>query len=353
MKGSVLVTGGAGYIGSHACKALAAAGYTPVTYDNLSIGNRWAVRWGPLEIGDIRDGTQLAAVLRRHRPVGVLHFAALALVGESMTEPGLYYRINVGGTQTVMDAALSAGVGAFVLSSTCAVYGVPPGLPITEATPKAPINPYGASKLMAERILEDYDSAHGFRHAALRYFNAAGADPDIEIGEARAVETHLVPLALDALLGRRPPLKVLGNDYPTPDGTAIRDYIHVSDLAAAHVRALERLLDGTPSFTCNLGTGSGHSIRQVLETIARVAGAEVPHVQAPRRPGDPAELVADTALSRQILGSGLTRLSDLETIVATALDWHRSDRCAAFWPRGNARAQPSSAASKPLIMPLP
>ena len=327
MRGKVLVTGGAGYIGSHACKALAEAGYTPVTYDNLSIGNRWAVRWGPLEIGDVRDGVQLGMVIRRHRPVGVLHFAALALVGESMSDPGLYYRINVGGAQAVADAALAGGVGALVFSSTCAVYGTPARLPITEATPKAPINPYGASKLMAERLLEDYDMAHGLRFAALRYFNAAGADPEVEIGEARAVETHLVPLAIDAVLGRRPPLRVLGTDYPTPDGTAIRDYIHVSDLATAHVRALDRLLGGAPSFTCNLGTGSGQSIRQVLRSIARIAGREVPHETAPRRPGDPAELVADTALSRQLLGSGLTPRSDLDSIISTALAWHRTDRC--------------------------
>ncbi len=327
MTGKVLVTGGAGYIGSHACKALAEAGYTPVTYDNLSIGNRWAVRWGPLEIGDVRDGVQLGMVIRRHRPVGVLHFAALALVGESMSDPGLYYRMNVGGAQAVADAALAGGVGALVFSSTCAVYGTPARLPITEATPKAPINPYGASKLMAERLLEDYDMAHGLRFAALRYFNAAGADPEVEIGEARAVETHLVPLAIDAVLGRRPPLKVLGTDYPTPDGTAIRDYIHVSDLALAHVRALDRLLGGAPSFTCNLGTGSGQSIRQVLRSIARIAGREVPHETAPRRPGDPAELVADTALSRQLLGSGLTPRSDLDSIIATAMAWHRTDRC--------------------------
>ena len=327
MTGKVLVTGGAGYIGSHACKALAEAGYTPVTYDNLSIGNRWAVRWGPLEIGDVRDGVQLGMVIRRHRPVGVLHFAALALVGESMSDPGLYYRMNVGGAQAVADAALAGGVGALVFSSTCAVYGTPARLPITEATPKAPINPYGASKLMAERLLEDYDMAHGLRFAALRYFNAAGADPEVEIGEARAVETHLVPLAIDAVLGRRPPLRVLGTDYPTPDGTAIRDYIHVSDLALAHVRALDRLLGGAPSFTCNLGTGSGQSIRQVLRSIARIAGREVPHETAPRRPGDPAELVADTALSRQLLGSGLTPRSDLDSIISTSLAWHRTDRC--------------------------
>lgn len=331
MKGSVLVTGGAGYIGSHACKALAEAGYTPVTYDNLSIGNRWAVRWGPFELGDIRDAAQLADAIRRHRPVGVMHFAALALVGESMTEPGLYYRMNVGGTQTVMDAARVAGVAAFVFSSTCAIYGTPDRLPITEKTPKAPINPYGASKLMVERILEDYQMGYGFRYAALRYFNAAGADPATEIGEARAVETHLIPLALDALLGRRPALKILGVDYPTPDGTAIRDYIHVSDLAQAHVIALERLLAGAPSFACNLGTGSGCSIREVLGAIARLSGQDVPHIEAPRRPGDPAELVADTALSRELLGSNLTPNSDINKIVATALAWHRSDRCGLIW----------------------
>jgi UDP-glucose-4-epimerase GalE len=327
MTGKVLVTGGAGYIGSHACKPLAVAGYTPVTYNNLSIGNRWAVRWGPLEIGDVRDGVQLATVIRRHRPVGVLHFAALALVGESMSDPGLYYRVNVGDAQAVADAALAGGVGALVFSSTCALYGNPARLPITEATPKAPVNPYGASKLMAERLLEDYDMAHRLRFAALRYFYAAGADPEVEIGEARAVETHLVPLAIDAVLGRRPPLKVMGTDYPTPDGTAIRDYIHVSDLALAHVRALDRLLGGAPSFTCNLGTGSGQSIRQVLGSIARIAGRDVPHETAPRRSGDPAELVADTALSRQLLGADLTPLSDLDSIIATALAWHRTDRC--------------------------
>lgn len=324
MKGAVLVTGGAGYIGSHTCKALAAAGYIPVTYDNLSIGNRWAIKWGPLEIGDIRDGDRLAEVFRKHRPVGVIHFAALALVSESMRDPGLYYRLNVAGSASVMDAARTADTRAFVFSSTCAVYGIPPELPITEATPKAPINPYGASKLMVERILADYDTAYDLPYAALRYFNAAGADPDTEIGEARAVETHLIPLAVDAQLGRRPALKVMGSDYPTPDGSAIRDYIHVTDLAGAHVRALERLLDGSASFVCNLGTGSGNSIRQVLDTIARIGRKELPHTDAPRRPGDPPELVADTALSQELLGAGLTPLSDIETIVRTAIAWHRS-----------------------------
>jgi UDP-arabinose 4-epimerase len=230
---TVIVTGGAGYVGSHTCKALAARGYLPVTYDNLSIGNRWAVRWGPLERGDILDAGRLHDVFKRHRPAGVLHFAALALVGESMEVPGLYYRTNVTGAQTVLDACRIHDVPAFVFSSTCAVYGVPSALPIAEETPPHPIHPYGASKLMVERILDDYEKAYGLRFMALRYFNAAGADPDGEIGETRDVETHLIPLALDALLGRRPPLRIFGEDYPTPDGTAIRDYIHVSDLADA------------------------------------------------------------------------------------------------------------------------
>jgi UDP-arabinose 4-epimerase len=319
----VLVTGGAGYIGSHACKALAAAGYLPVAYDNLSIGNRWAVRWGPLERGDILDAARLHEAFRAHRPVAVMHFAALALVGESMAAPGLYYRTNVAGALALLDAALIHDVDAFVFSSTCAVYGTPERMPIAEDAPPRPINPYGASKLMVERILDDYDMAHGLRHVALRYFNAAGADPDGEIGESRDVETHLVPLALDAILGRRPPLKVFGGDYPTPDGTAIRDYIHVSDLAEAHVRALDALLAGAPSQKLNLGTGRGYSVREVLDAAARIAGRPAPHEIAPRRPGDPPELVADPRAAVAALGGGLTGRSDLGAIIETAWNWHR------------------------------
>ena len=321
-RGPVLVTGGAGYIGSHACKALAAAGYTPVTYDNLSIGNRWAVRWGPLERGDILDAARLHEVIKTHRPVGVLHFAALALVGESMTLPGLYYRTNTTGALILIEACRIHDVAAFVFSSTCAVYGTPERTPITEDTPTQPINPYGASKLMVERILDDYDMAHGLRHVALRYFNAAGADPDGEIGEARDVETHLVPLALEALLGRHPALKVFGTDYPTADGTAVRDYIHVADLAAAHVRALDGLLAGGPSRKLNLGTGRGYSVREVLDACARVAGREVPHETGPRRPGDPPTLVADPAAALELLGGDLLARSDLDTIIETAWAWH-------------------------------
>jgi UDP-arabinose 4-epimerase len=320
--GTVLVTGGAGYIGSHACKALAAAGYRPVTYDNLSIGNRWAVRWGPLERGDILDAARLHEVIKLYRPVGVLHFAALALVGESMRAPGLYYRTNVTGAVNLIDACRIHDVPAFVFSSTCAVYGTPERMPIGEDAAPRPINPYGASKLMVERVLDDYDMAYGLRHVALRYFNAAGADPDGELGEARDVETHLVPLALDAVLGRRPPLEIFGDDYPTPDGTAIRDYIHVSDLAEAHVRALELLLAGGPSRKLNLGTGQGYSVRQVLAAAAAAAGKPVPHAVAPRRPGDPPELVADPRAAFAELGQDLTGRSGLARIVETAWAWH-------------------------------
>ena len=323
--GTILVTGGAGYIGSHACKALAEAGYTPVTYDNLSIGNRWAVRWGPLERGEIGDAARLDEVFRRHSPAGVLHFAALALVGESVAEPSRYYHANVGGVLSVLDAARRHGVGAFVLSSTCAVYGAPAVVPIAEDTPPRPINPYGASKLMAERILTDFGQAYGLPGMALRYFNAAGADPDGAIGERRDVETHLLPLAIDAALGRRPPLRILGDDYPTPDGTAIRDYIHVADLALAHVRALDHLLAGGAPGVLNLGTGLGHSVREVLAAVAAAAGRPVPMELAGRRPGDPPELVARADAARALLGADMLARSDLATIVETALRWHRSD----------------------------
>jgi UDP-glucose-4-epimerase GalE len=319
---SVLVTGGAGYVGSHACKALAQAGYLPVTYDNLSIGNRWAVKWGPLELGDILDSNRLHEVFRKHRPVAVMHFAAFALVGESMQEPSLYYRNNVTGAVNLLDAARAHDAGHVVFSSTCATYGVPDKIPIREDVPQRPVNPYGASKLMVERILADYAMAYGLRYAALRYFNAAGADPDGEIGESRAVETHLIPLALEAVLGRRPPLRVLGTDYPTPDGTAVRDYIHVADLADAHVAALQHLLAGRDSFAANLGTGRGHSVREVIAAAERVTGRRVPVTPGPRRPGDPAMLLADPSLARRLLGLDLARSHDLEQIVAHAWAWH-------------------------------
>lgn len=325
MSGKVLVTGGAGYVGSHACKALATAGYTPVTYDNLSIGNRWAVRWGPLELGDILDSNRVNEVVRRHRPVAIMHFAALALVGESMQEPSLYYRNNVAGAVNLLDVARAHDIGAFVFSSTCATYGVPDEVPIREDVPQRPVNPYGASKLMVERILADYEMAYGIRYAALRYFNAAGADPDGEIGECRAVETHLIPLMLDAILGIRPPLNILGTDYSTPDGTAVRDYVHVVDLVDAHVAALTQLLDGGRSLALNLGVGNGHSVREVIDIGQSVTGRLVPSQEAPRRPGDPPALVADPEAAHRALGWSARR-SDLPSIIGSAWRWHSERR---------------------------
>jgi UDP-glucose-4-epimerase GalE len=315
----VLVTGGAGYIGAVACRALAGAGYLPVAYDDLSVGEPGAVRWGPLELGDIRDAARLAEVFARHRPVGAMHFAALALVGESVREPERYRSVNVDGTVAVARAAREAGVRAFVLSSTCAVYGSPERLPISEDTPRRPINPYGATKAEAEDAVFGVCGDGGMGAVALRYFNAAGAGDGL--GEARAVETHLIPLAIDAALGRRPPLDLYGEDYPTPDGTAVRDYIHVEDLAEAHLRALRRLLDGGANATLNLGTGRGASVRQVIDAVSRAGGRPVPWRAAPRRPGDPAELVADPSLAARELGPGLAARSDLGRIVADAWVW--------------------------------
>jgi UDP-glucose-4-epimerase GalE len=313
---TVLVTGGAGYIGSHACKALAAAGYLPLTYDNLERGHRPAVKWGPLVEGDILDGERLCAVMAEFRPVAVMHFAALAYVGESVEQPALYYRNNVAGSLTLAEAAVAAGIDAFVFSSTCATYGVPAGMPITEDAPQQPINPYGRSKLMVEQMLADLP----LRSVSLRYFNAAGADPDGETGEVHDPETHLIPLVLDAAAGIRPAITVFGTDYPTPDGTCVRDYVHVGDLADAHVRALRHLLDGGASAAINLGTGSGASVAQVIAAVEAVTGHPVPVVQGPRRPGDPPELVAGGARAERLLG-WRPRRSALETIIADAWAW--------------------------------
>jgi len=321
-RGVILVTGGAGYIGSHVCKALAKAGYLPVTYDNLTTGNRWAVRWGPLELGDILDVSRLSEVCEKHRPVAAMHFAALAIVSDSVKEPSLYYRNNVVGAVNLLDAARVHDISGIVFSSTCAIYGVPDELPIRENMPQRPINPYGATKLMVERILADYERAYAIRYAALRYFNAAGGDPEGEIGECRPVETHLIPLMLEAILGRRPPLRISGADYPTPDGTAIRDYIHVADLADAHVAALRHLLAGRASLTCNLGTGRGHSVREVIAAARSITGREVPHSIGPRRLGDPPELFAHPGRARELLGFTLTHSDDLTRIIESAWAWH-------------------------------
>ena len=322
MSNAILVTGGAGYIGSHACKALARAGYLPVTYDNLSRGHRDAVRWGPLIEGDLGDRGRLEEALRSHAIAAVMHFAAFAYVGESVEQPGLYFRNNTVNSLTLFEAMLAAGVKRIVFSSTCATYGLPETMPITEDAPQRPVNPYGESKLMIERALHWLDGAEGLRHAALRYFNAAGADPEGEIGEHHDPETHLIPLILDAAAGRRPAIDIYGTDYPTPDGTAIRDYIHVQDLAEAHVLALRHLLGGGESLALNLGTGEGHSVRATIAAAEAVTGRAIPRRETKRRPGDPPMLVADPARARQRLG-WTPRLSDLERIIATAWDWHQ------------------------------
>lgn len=317
---TILVTGGAGYVGSHACKALARAGYTPVVYDNLSRGHREAVRWGDLVEGDLADRPRLAAALRETGAGAVMHFAAFAFVGESMRDPGLYFRNNVANTLTLLAAMAEAGVATIVFSSTCATYGDPDRVPIDEDHPQRPVNPYGESKLMIERVLDWHGRLAGLRWAALRYFNAAGADPGGEIGEAHEPETHLIPLALAAADGG-PALRIFGTDYDTPDGTAVRDYIHVDDLATAHVLALRHLAAGGASAAVNLGTGRGHSVREVIAAIEAETGRRVRVEEAPRRAGDPPALVADPTRARNLLGWA-PACSSLPTIVETAWRWH-------------------------------
>ena len=322
----LLVTGGAGYIGSHTVRALRRAGHTAAVIDDLREGRREFVEGVPLVRRNVGDRDGLTRAFAAHGPFdGVLHFAASALVGESVKDPLGYYENNVVASARLIEAAVAHGVGAFVLSSTCAAYGHPERTPITENTPLDPINPYGASKAMVERILADVEAAHGMRFTALRYFNASGADPDGGLGEWRRYETHLIPLALDAALGLRPELELYGTDYPTPDGTCIRDYIHVTDLAVAHVRAVEALIEGKASGAYNLGTGHGTSNLEVLATIERVMGRPVPYREAPRRPGDPPALVADASRFRAEFGWE-PRLSDIDTIVSTAWRWLQEKR---------------------------
>ena len=324
---AILVTGGAGYIGAHACKFLGEAGFVPVCFDNLSTGHRGFVRWGPLVEGDLLDPPALRAAIEEYRPVAILHFAANALVGESVADPAKYYRNNTLGSFNLIEAARAAGIGHFVFSSTCASYGIPSVVPIPEDHPQVPINAYGSSKLAVEQMLHHYGPAYGLGSVALRYFNAAGALPGGELGEDHDPESHLIPLAIEAALGVRPPLQVLGADYPTPDGTAVRDYIHVCDLAEAHVAALRYLIDGGASARLNLGTGVGASVREVISTVERVMGRPVPHVDAPRRPGDPPALVADPERARRLLGWE-PRMSSLERIISDAVAWHRRLRAA-------------------------
>jgi UDP-arabinose 4-epimerase len=321
----ILVTGGAGYIGSHTAKLLAAAGHEPVIFDDLSQGHEWAVQWGPLERGSLSDPKRLAEVFAGRKMDAVVHFAANALVGESMANPAKYFQNNTVGSLNLLNAMREAGVGTIVFSSTCATYGNPVRVPIDETHPQSPVNPYGESKLMVEKILRWYGDSYGLRWMALRYFNAAGADPDGEIGEDHDPESHLIPLVIGAAQGIRPPVKIFGIDYPTLDGTAVRDYVHVMDLADAHLRAIECLRSGTASQAINLGTGRGHSVKEVVDTVARVGGRPVPTIESPRRPGDPPELVAAPIRARDVLG-WTCRYPDVETIVRHAWAWHEKHR---------------------------
>ena len=317
----MLVTGGAGYIGSHAAKALARAGYRPVVYDSLVAGHRQAAKFGDFVEGDIHDVALLRDTLRRHDVSAVMHFAAFLDVGESVRDPIRYYRNNVAGALSVLEAMTAAGVQHFVFSSTCATYGEPIETPIAETHPQRPINSYGETKLAVERALPHFERAHGLHAIALRYFNAAGADPDGEIGEDHSPEIHIIPRAIEAARGG-PGLQVFGDDYPTPDGTCLRDYIHVTDLADAHVRALEALIDTGRSNAYNLGTGRPHSVKEVIAAVEKVTGRRVPWTLGPRREGDPAVLYAAPEKARAEL-HWTPRFADLHQIVETAWNWHR------------------------------
>ncbi|MBF0499162.1 MAG: UDP-glucose 4-epimerase GalE [Candidatus Riflebacteria bacterium] len=324
-KPTVVVTGGAGYIGSHACKTLAAAGFVPVAYDNLVCGHRDDVKWGPFIEGSLEDRTKLDNMLALYRPIAVMHFAAFAQVGESVLDPGKYYRNNVVGSLSLLEAMRDHGVKNLVFSSSAATYGMPAATPIPDDHAQNPINTYGWTKLMMERMMADFSAAHGLSWLALRYFNAAGADPDVEIGERHNPESHLIPLVLDAALGRRPNITVFGTDYQTPDGTCIRDYIHVSDLADAHVLALRHLQNGGISGGFNLGNGAGYSVKEVIETAEYVTGRKIPTLFGQRRAGDPPRLVGDASRARNILG-WKPRFSDLGIIVEHAWN-HRKGYC--------------------------
>jgi UDP-arabinose 4-epimerase len=316
----ILVCGGAGYIGSHVAKAVAEAGHEPIVFDNLSAGHRWAVRWGPLVEGDLLDRGQIEAALREHRIDAVVHLAGSINVGESMRNPGQYFRNNFTITLNLLEAMDAAGVNQIVFSSTAAVYGIPEASPIAEEAAKTPINPYGEAKWFVERALDWYGRARGFRCLALRYFNAAGADPGGEIGEMHSPETHLIPLVIYGAMGVRPPVKVFGTDYATADGTAVRDYIHVRDVARAHVRGVEYLAGGGASTAANLGTGTGVSVLEVIAAVRKVSGKEVPHERFARREGDPPALVAAAGKASELLGWKAER-SAIERIVEDAWGW--------------------------------
>lgn len=319
----ILVTGGAGYIGSHACKILHYNGYLPITYDNLVYGHQGAVQWGPFIAGDICDTKKLNETFKKYRPEAVIHFAAFAYVGESVEKPGKYYQNNVAGTINLLEVMRDCNCRDIIFSSTCATYGVPDQLPLDENSRQNPINPYGKGKLMIEQILEDYDKAYDLKYISLRYFNAAGADPEGTIGEDHDPETHLIPLAIETALGKRAVLEVYGTDYDTPDGTAIRDYIHVVDLSRAHMLALKYLQKNNNSDFFNLGTGAGTSVKEIINAVEKQSGLQLPIIYDGRRAGDPPILVASAEKAKKVLGWEPSR-SDIDSIVKDAWNWHSS-----------------------------
>jgi UDP-glucose 4-epimerase len=317
---NILVAGGAGYIGAHTCLDLFNKGFTPIVYDNLSNGHAEFAKWGPLEIGDIRDSNKLDEVLRKYKPLAIIHFAAAIEVGESVRDPSGYYDNNVSGTITLLRAAQAVGIDKIVFSSTCATYGIPSSIPMNESHAQLPINPYGRSKLIVEQILKDLDLYQGLRSFILRYFNAAGADPEGRIGEWHSPETHAIPIAIETALGRRSHFEVLGTDYDTRDGTCVRDFVHVLDLADAHTRAIEHLLKDGISHALNLGTGHGTTVKELLETVQHVLGRGFDIKYGTRRKGDSPILVADNALARRTIG--WSPRHDLQSIIGTAWNWH-------------------------------
>ena len=323
MSKRILVTGGAGYIGSHACKALRRAGYLPIAFDNLVYGHRDLVKWGPFEEGDITDSKRLDSVMEKYQPEAVLHFAGFAYVGESVLVPDKYYRNNVVGSLTLLDSMIKHRIFRIVFSSTCSTYGDPLSIPISEDHIQNPVNPYGQTKLTVEKMLRDFDTAYGIKNISLRYFNAAGADPECETGEDHAPETHLIPLVLDAALGIRPQITIYGSDYATPDGTCIRDYIHVTDLASAHVIALKKLETDSVSGAYNLGNGIGYSVKDVIDAAGQITGKRIPIKIGPRRPGDPDRLISEPRKAMNELG-WKPQHGDIKVILDHAWKWHVS-----------------------------
>ncbi|MFC1752807.1 UDP-glucose 4-epimerase GalE [Thermoproteota archaeon] len=317
----ILIVGGAGYIGSHVNKMLTKQGYQTIVYDNLSYGHKEFVKWGEFINGDLADIQALRNCFKTHKIEAVMHFSAFTYVGESVENPAIYYQNNVVNTLNLLNVMCEFNVVNFIFSSSCAVYGVPKQLPLTEDHDKAPVNPYGRTKLMIEQIAEDFDCAYGLKSVFLRYFNAAGADPDGEIGERHDPESHLIPLTIYAALGKRADIKVFGTDYPTPDGTCVRDYIHVNDLADAHIRALEYLKKERNSNCFNLGNNQGFSVREIINTVKAVTGKEFTVIEAPRREGDPPVLVGSFEKANEVLG-WKPKFTDIKDIVSTAWDWH-------------------------------